>query len=251
MSHRSIVPSPGLLDSAEAWGERGVHAAWLPVLAPLRERLTALGAALEARAHDGERLLPPEPRVWRALGMAPEAVKVLIVGQDPYPTPGHAVGLSFSTEATVRPLPRSLANIYEELRADVGLTPPSHGDLSAWEEQGVLLLNRTLTVAAGEAGSHARLGWGAVTDAVVAHLGARPGAPVAILWGKHAQELTPLLGDHPIIATAHPSPLSARRGFFGSRPFTRANEALAALGVDPVDWRLPAFGDDASSGTLF
>ncbi|MDR2255218.1 MAG: uracil-DNA glycosylase [Arthrobacter sp.] len=251
MNADSIVPPPPLLTSAEAWAARGVHPDWVPVLAPHAERLAALGAALTQEEHDGARLFPPAPHVWRALGTAPSAVKILIVGQDPYPTPGHAVGLAFSTDAAVRPVPRSLANLYAELDTDLGIAPMNHGDLGAWSEQGVMLLNRTLTVRAGEAGSHARLGWRAVTDAVVEHLGTRPGAPVAILWGKHAQELEPLLAGHPIIASAHPSPLSARRGFFGSRPFSRANEALAALGVPPVDWRLPVRGEHAPSGTLF
>lgn len=218
----------------------GIHPEWAPVLAPLAEQLEGLRSSLSRRQAEGEQLLPAPELVWRPLRVAPNQVKVLIVGQDPYPTPGHGVGLAFSTAPDVRPLPRSLVNIRTELVDDVGLSLPEHGDLSAWEAQGVMLMNRTLTVAAGQAGAHARLGWAAITDAVVRHLGSLPGAPVAILWGKHAQQLAPLLPGHPLIETVHPSPLSARKGFFGSRPFSRANEELRRLGLDPVDWSLPA-----------
>ena len=223
-----------------AWAEAGVHPDWFPVLTGLGERLELLGHHLKERVTSGEQILPPAPLVLRPLSLAPREVRVLVVGQDPYPTPGHGVGLSFATDRHVRPLPRSLINLRTELAEDLGLELPEHGDLSAWQERGVMLLNRTLTVAAGEAGSHAKLGWGAVTDAVVRHLGSLPGAPVAILWGRHAQQLAPLLAGHPVLSSAHPSPLSARRGFFGSRPFSRANDELRRLGLEPVDWSLPA-----------
>ena len=166
-------------------------------------------------------------------------VRVLIVGQDPYPTPGHAVGLSFSVAPQVRPIPRSLANIYRELGADLGCAPPSTGDLTPWAERGVLLLNRVLTVQPGLPGSHRGKGWEPVTEAAIHALVARGGPLVAILWGRDAQGLGPWLGDVPRISSAHPSPMSAERGFFGSRPFSRANAALVAQGADPVDWSLP------------
>lgn len=242
--------------TALAWEQAGVHPEWVRVLLSPDSGLDAawarLGDRLAERLEAGDRVLPAPELVLRALGPAPEAVKVLIVGQDPYPTPGHAIGLSFATDPSVRPLPRSLANLRSELQDDLGLPLPPHGDLSAWVSQGVMLLNRTLTVSAGEAGSHARLGWDTITDAVVRRLGAQQGPPVAILWGRHAQAVRPLLGTHPIIESAHPSPLSARRGFFGSRPFSRANEALATLGVGPVDWSLgDAAASDARPTTLF
>jgi len=248
LTHSDLLPRSGepadgpdgwLARCSAAWLAAGVHPEWVPVLASVGPALMRLGDTLASRGSAGELILPPAPRVLRALSLAPGRVRVLIVGQDPYPTPGHAVGLSFAAERHVRPLPRSLVNIRTELHDDTGVALPGHGDLSAWQERGVMLLNRSLTVAAGEAGAHAKLGWAAVTDAVVRHLGGREGAPVAILWGRHAQALEPLLAGHPIIASAHPSPLSARRGFFGSRPFSRANAALEALGLEPVDWSLP------------
>jgi uracil-DNA glycosylase len=172
----------------------------------------------------------------RAFGWPLSSVKVLVVGQDPYPTPGHAIGLSFACDAHVRPLPRSLANIYRELADDLGVPAPSTGDLSGWAQEGVLLLNRVLSVEAGAAGSHRRLGWEAVTDTAVRAVASRGLPLVAILWGRDAQSVAPLLGTTPVIASAHPSPLSASRGFFGSRPFSRANELLAAQGAEPVHW---------------
>jgi uracil-DNA glycosylase len=170
---------------------------------------------------------------------------VLIVGQDPYPTPGHPIGLSFAVDGHTRPIPRSLANIYKELEADLGLPARIHGDLSRWAEQGVLLLNRVLTVRAGAAGSHRGKGWEPITTAAIAALAGRrsaDGGPVplvAVLWGKDAENVRPLLGNAHVLASAHPSPLSASRGFFGSRPFSQANETLRSLGSEPVDWELP------------
>ena len=165
-------------------------------------------------------------------------VRVLIVGQDPYPTPGHSVGLAFSVARDVRPLPRSLNNIYAELETDLGIPAAQHGDLTAWFTQGVLSLNRVLTVQPGVPGSHRRKGWESVTAAAISALVARGGPLVAILWGRDAQSVLPLLGDVPAICSPHPSPLSARYGFFGSRPFSRANAALQEQGVDPIDWRI-------------
>jgi uracil-DNA glycosylase len=162
------------------------------------------------------------------------------VGQDPYPTPGHPIGLSFAVAPDVRPLPRSLQNIYRELVDDLGVARPTSGDLTPWTERGVMLLNRVLTVQAGNPGSHRGKGWEAFTECAIRGLVDRPDAPlVAILWGRDAQSLQPMLEDTPFIASAHPSPMSADRGFFGSRPFSRANELLEELGDDPVDWALP------------
>jgi uracil-DNA glycosylase len=164
---------------------------------------------------------------------------VLIVGQDPYPTPGHPVGLSFSVDPQVRPLPRSLSNIFRELVDDVGVPPPSSGDLSPWVSRGVLLLNRVLTVSPGKPGSHRGKGWEDVTAHAISALVQRDQPLVAILWGRDAQTLTPLLGNTQIVASVHPSPLSAHGGFFGSKPFSRVNEHLKSLGAQPIDWTLP------------
>jgi uracil-DNA glycosylase len=164
---------------------------------------------------------------------------VLVVGQDPYPTPGHPIGLSFAVERHVRPLPASLRNIYTELASDLGVTPPAHGDLTAWSERGVMLLNRSLTVRPGAPASHAGKGWEDVTACAIAALGQRGGPLVAVLWGRHAQSLKPMLGRVPYVESAHPSPLSAHRGFFGSRPFSRVDELLVAQGGEPMDWSLP------------
>ncbi|MBF4993445.1 uracil-DNA glycosylase [Arthrobacter gandavensis] len=218
---------------------------WADLLAPEAGRIHRIGDELQRRIDAGEHILPPPGRILRAFTQPAEQVKVLIIGQDPYPTPGHAVGLSFSVDPAVRPLPRSLVNIYKELQADLGIEPALHGDLSAWTTQGVLLLNRALSVTAGQANSHRKLGWEPVTELAVRALAARrrpdgsPAPLVAILWGRQAQSLAPLLGELPRIESAHPSPLSASRGFFGSRPFSRANELLVQQGATPVDWRLP------------
>jgi uracil-DNA glycosylase len=179
--------------------------------------------------------------VLRAFSFPFEAVRVLIVGQDPYPTPGHAVGLSFSVAPDVRPLPRSLANIFNEYRADLGYPQPANGDLSPWAQRGVMLLNRVLTVRPGTPASHRGKGWEAVTECAIRALVAREQPMVAILWGRDAATLRPIFGGENCVSieSAHPSPLSASRGFFGSRPFSRANELLAGMGAEPVDWRLP------------
>ncbi|MBV1778831.1 uracil-DNA glycosylase [Paeniglutamicibacter sp. ABSL32-1] len=216
-----------------------VAADWAEALAPVEGNMVSLARELERRRSSGERILPAPPDILRAFSRPLSEARVLIMGQDPYPTPGHSMGLSFSALPQVRPLPRSLKNIYLELHEDTGAPIPAHGDLSAWADQGVVLLNRVLTVGAGAAGSHRKLGWEAVTDAAMSALAARGGPLAAILWGKDAQALAPALGPIPIIASAHPSPLSARHGFFGSRPFTRANELLVAAGGAPIDWALP------------
>lgn len=217
-----------------------VDPAWAEALAPVAPDLAALGDRLRAEVAAGRSYLPTGDRVLRAFQRPLSGVRVLIVGQDPYPTPGHPIGLSFAVDAHVRPLPRSLANIYRELEADLGVPPAPHGDLSAWSDQGVMLLNRVLTVSPGRPASHRGWGWERVTEHAIGALVDRGGPLVAILWGKDAANLRPLLGQTPIIESPHPSPLSASRGFFGSRPFSRANELLARQGADPVDWALPA-----------
>lgn len=216
-----------------------VAADWATALAPVEPLVHAAGAFLRAEVAAGHGYLPAGPDVLRAFTRPLADVRVLVVGQDPYPTPGHAMGLSFSVQPHVRPLPRSLANVVTELQADLGVPAPSTGDLSPWADRGVMLLNRVLTVRPGEPGSHRGRGWEAVTDRAIAALVERGGPLVAVLWGRDAQSLRPALGDVPVVASAHPSPLSARRGFFGSRPFSRVNELLVAQGADPVDWTLP------------
>jgi uracil-DNA glycosylase len=217
-----------------------VDPGWATALEPVADRIAAMGDFLRGEVAAGRRYLPAGPNVLRAFTSPFDRARVLIVGQDPYPTPGHPIGLSFAVESDVRPIPRSLANIYRELHDDLGIPPVAHGDLTGWADQGVLLLNRVLTVQAGSSGSHRGKGWEEVTQAAIEALVARGTPLVAILWGRDAGTLRPLLGDTPVIASAHPSPLSASSGFFGSKPFSRANELLIAAGADPIDWRLPA-----------
>lgn len=212
---------------------------WATALAPVEERLAELGRFLRAEQAAGRGYLPAGPHILRAFEHPLADVRVLVVGQDPYPTPGHAVGLSFSVAPGVRPLPPSLRNIFAEYTADLGHPPPATGDLSPWADRGVLLLNRALTVGPGRPNSHQNRGWEAVTEQAIRALAARGGPLVAILWGRNARNLKPLLGGVPCIESAHPSPLSASSGFFGSRPFSRANALLAQQGAKPIDWRLP------------
>jgi uracil-DNA glycosylase len=216
-----------------------VHPQWARALEPARGHLEAVTGFLAAESAAGRRALPAEPMVLRAFRQPLDDVRVLIVGQDPYPTPGHAIGLSFAVDADVRPLPRSLANVFTELESDLGLPRPSTGDLTPWSRRGVLLLNRVLTVQEGLPASHRGRGWEPVTETAIAALAARGRPLVAVLWGRDAQTLSPVLGHWPQISSAHPSPLSARRGFLGSRPFSRVNDALVSEGVPPVDWSLP------------
>jgi uracil-DNA glycosylase len=213
---------------------------WARALAPVADRITAMGGFLRTEVDAGHGYLPDAPHVLRAFDYPFDDVRVLIMGQDPYPTPGHPIGLSFAVDPAVRPVPRSLQNIYRELRDDLGVAVPAHGDLTPWAQNGVLLLNRVLTVRPGFTGSHRGKGWEAVTEAAIRALVARDAPLVAILWGKDAESLRPLLGATPSIVSAHPSPLSARRGFFGSRPFSRANSLLEELGAAPIDWNLGA-----------
>ena len=212
---------------------------WAEALAPVEEDITRMGVFLRAEIAAGRGYLPAGDHVLRAFQRPLADVKVLIVGQDPYPTPGHPVGLSFSVAPDVRPLPPSLVNIFRELVDDVGVPTPSGGDLSPWADAGVLLLNRSLTVGPGRANSHRGKGWEAVTERAIRALVARGGPLAAILWGRDAQSLKDTLGPVPSVESAHPSPLSAYRGFFGSRPFSRANQLLEGQGGTPVDWTLP------------
>lgn len=219
--------------------ERGlIDPGWADALAPVAPDIAALGDRLRAEVEAGRHYLPAGELVLHAFERPLADVRVLIVGQDPYPTLGHPIGLSFAAGRHVRPLPRSLANIYRELETDLGIAPAAHGDLSAWSDQGVMLLNRVLTVAPGAPASHRGWGWEKVTEHAIRELVARDQPLVAILWGKDAAGLRPLLGATPIVETPHPSPLSAQRGFFGSRPFSRTNDLLAEQGARAVDWRV-------------
>ncbi|MFC0602846.1 uracil-DNA glycosylase [Streptomyces palmae] len=216
-----------------------VEAGWAEALAPVAERIAAMGDFLRAEIAAGRTYLPAGGHVLRAFQQPFHEVRVLIVGQDPYPTPGHAVGLSFSVAPEVRPLPGSLENIYREMHTDLGHPRPANGDLTPWTQQGVLLLNRALTTAPRKPAAHRGKGWEEVTEQAIRALVARGGPLVAILWGRDARNLRPLLGEVPSVESAHPSPMSADRGFFGSRPFSRANELLVRQGARPVEWRLP------------
>jgi uracil-DNA glycosylase len=216
-----------------------VEAGWAEALAPVADRIAAMGEFLRAEIAAGRTYLPAGNHVLRAFQQPLADVRVLIVGQDPYPTPGHPIGLCFSVAPDVRPLPKSLVNIFTEYCEDLGHPPPANGDLSPWTDNGVLLLNRALTVQPGAPNSHQGKGWEEVTEQAIKALAARGGPLVAILWGRNARNLRPLLDPVPCIESAHPSPLSARSGFFGSKPFSRANQLLEQQGAQPVDWKLP------------
>lgn len=220
--------------------ERGLVAPdWALALAPVEDSIVAMGQYLRAELAAGRAYLPAGDRIFHAFQRPLAKVRVLVVGQDPYPTVGHPIGLSFAVAREVRPLPGSLRNIYQELHTDLGITPPPHGDLTAWSDQGVMLLNRVLTVRPGASASHRGRGWEQVTDCAISALAARGGPCVAILWGRDAGTVKPALGPIPWVESAHPSPLSASRGFFGSRPFSRVNGLLDQQGAPPVDWRIP------------
>ena len=220
--------------------EKGLMAPdWGEALAPVDDQISAMGQFLRAEVAAGRGYLPRGDQVFRAFRRPLGDVRVLVVGQDPYPTPGHPIGLSFAVDAHVRPLPPSLANIYTELRSDLGIETPEHGDLTAWADQGVMLLNRTLTVQPRSSGSHHGLGWEPITQCAIEALARRGGPCVAILWGSHARKLAATLAPVPAVEAPHPSPLSAYRGFFGSRPFSQVNALLEQQGAEPVDWRLP------------
>jgi uracil-DNA glycosylase len=213
---------------------------WAEALAPVDERVTAMGRFLRDEIGAGRGYLPAGDDVFKAFRRPLADVRVLIVGQDPYPTPGHPIGLSFAVAPDVRPLPGSLRNLYQELSTDLGIPPAVHGDLTPWADRGVMLLNRVLTVRPGESASHRGRGWEDVTSCAIDALVRRGGPAAAILWGRDAQSLKPALGRIPWVESAHPSPLSASRGFFGSRPFSRVNRLLEDQGGGPVDWSLPA-----------
>ncbi|AMO60889.1 Uracil-DNA glycosylase [Mycolicibacterium phlei] len=219
-----------------------VDEGWAEALEPVADQVAKMGEFLREEIAAGNGYLPAGQNVLRAFTFPLEKVRVLIVGQDPYPTPGHAVGLSFSVAPDVRPLPRSLENIFKEYISDLNYPQPANGDLTPWAERGVMLLNRVLTVRPGSPASHRGKGWEAVTECAIRALVARRQPLVAVLWGRDAATLKPMLdGQHCVaIESPHPSPLSASRGFFGSRPFSRANELLEKMGAEPIDWRLPS-----------
>jgi uracil-DNA glycosylase len=213
-------------------------AAWQAFLGPeIVPLISDIGQELSKRSHT-ETILPAPHQVFRALETPPEQVRVIIVGQDPYPAPGHATGLAFSVPEGTWPLPPTLRNILRELGDDTGHPPPRHGNLRSWQRQGVLLLNRHLTTVSGHPCSHQRVGWGEFTRRIVSALAALTPPPVIILWGKQAAGLAPIVGAMPTISSPHPSPLSAARGFFGSAPFTQTNQYLRQMGREPIDWRL-------------
>lgn len=229
------------MTSLERLVDKGLVASdWAEALAPVDERIAAMGTFLREELAAGRPYLPAGDHILRAFQRPLADVRVLVVGQDPYPTPGHPIGLSFALAPDVRPLPGSLRNIYRELHDDLGLQPPEHGDLTAWSDRGVMLLNRVLTVRPGSPASHRGKGWEEVTQCAIEALVRRGGPLAAILWGRDAQSLRPMLGDVPAVESAHPSPLSASRGFFGSRPFSRVDQMLVARGGQPLDWSLPA-----------
>ncbi|WP_445445977.1 uracil-DNA glycosylase [Corynebacterium durum] len=215
-----------------------VEEGWATVLEPVADRIHSMGDFLREENASGRGYLPAGNDVLRAFTYPFDEVKVIIVGQDPYPTPGHAMGLSFSTAPGVRPLPRSLVNIFKEYSSDLGLPMPEDGDLTPWSEQGVALFNRVLSVQPGKAGSHRGRGWEEVTEHALRGLAGRGKPLVAILWGRDAQNTQKFLGDTACICSPHPSPLSAARGFFGSKPFSHANELLVQQGAEPVNWQL-------------
>ena len=211
-----------------------MHPTWQSAMPEAKAILDELEAKLEAR---DTRFLPPKQMVMRAFEMPLDEIRAVIVGQDPYPTVGHAIGLSFAVSADTKPLPRSLANILRELGDDLGKDVERNGDLSKWSQRGVFLINRHLTTDAADAGAHSDLGWATFTDMAIRVLNRKRGKSlVAILWGNQAQQLRPILCDAQVIASAHPSPLSARKGFFGSKPFSKTNEALLAVGESAIDW---------------
>lgn len=208
---------------------------WAQALAPVEDKIHAMGEFLRTEHAAGHRTFPTGQNIFRAFSRPMNEVKVLIVGQDPYPTPGNAMGLSFSVQRDM-PLPKSLINIYRELSDDLGIEPAQHGDLSSWSDEGIMLMNRVLSVREGAPGSHRNKGWEEVTECAIRALAARHKPLVGLLWGADARRTAPMLEPYPCVESAHPSPLSAHRGFFGSRPFSRVNTLLVEQGAEPVDW---------------
>ena len=204
-----------------------VHVSWQRLLEPLAPEIDRILAQLE-----DEITTPSRESIFRALELDLEKVKVVIFGQDPYPTPGNAMGMAFSIPPEISQIPASLRNIFQELESDLGVEKPASGDLSAWESSGVLLLNRVLTTRIGESAAHADVGWQRITDFIAKELGSR--GVVAILWGKSAQELSQYFEYQ--VSSAHPSPLSAYRGFFGSKPFSRTNQILERNSLPTISW---------------
>jgi uracil-DNA glycosylase len=213
-----------------------IAADWADALSDVEPQIRAMGDWLRAEVAAGRPYLPAGTNILRAFTLPLDKVRVLVVGQDPYPTPGHPVGLSFSVGPDVTPLPASLRNMYKELSDDLGMAPPATGDLTPWLDQGVLLLNRVLSVRPGEPGSHRGKGWEAITQRAIEVLAARRGPLVAVLWGRDARNLKPLLDGIDVVESAHPSPLSAHAGFFGSRPYSKVNAFLVAQGAAPIRW---------------
>lgn len=222
-------------------GQGLIHPSWVEPFNSAQESLDLVAEFIEQEFVTGRQVFPLQQNIMRAFKVPFEQVKVVIVGQDPYPTPGDAVGLSFSVAPERSQLPRSLKNIFKELQSDLDVEPPANGDLSQWVTQGVLLLNRVLTVRSGEAGSHRGIGWEQVTEQALRALNGREDKPlVAVLWGNDAIASKDFLSNAAVIESAHPSPLSASRGFFGSKPFSRVNRVLTELGQNPIRWSLPS-----------
>lgn len=239
MSHeteRARSPYSFRLDNLVATDQ--ISPDWADALIPVQQQLDQIADVLNRERAQGIDVLPDARHIFRAFRQPFHDVRVLIVGQDPYPTPGHPIGLAFACGDDVRPLPRSLNNIFTELSHDVGVLPALHGDLSEWSVQGVMLLNRVLTVRAGLAGSHRNIGWEQVTECAIEALVARGKPLVSVLWGKDAQTLAARLEGFPVVSSAHPSPLSAHRGFFGSTPFSRVNALLELQQQEPIQWQL-------------
>jgi uracil-DNA glycosylase len=217
-----------------------VEAGWAEALEPVADQIARMGDFLREQVKSGKKYLPAGDLVLRAFKQPFADVKVLIVGQDPYPTPGHPVGLAFSVAPSVKRLPGSLINIFREYSDDLAYPAPATGDLTPWAERGVLLLNRVLTVEPGKPGSHRGKGWEEVTEQAIRALAGRDKPLVAILWGRDARNTASFLGPKvPRIESAHPSPMSANSGFFGTHPFSRANKLLQQQNAEPVDWKLP------------
>lgn len=224
----------------EALADSGyIDPSWVEPLSPVQSVLDDIATKLYQELKQGNTYLPSSENIMSAFQLPFEKVRVLIVGQDPYPTPGDAVGLSFSISPNQAVLPRSLKNIFTELCSDIGCQQPASGDLSPWGAQGVMLLNRVLTVRSGEAGSHRKWGWEKVTEQAIRALDERATPLVAVLWGNDAATAKEFLPHSMVLESAHPSPLSASRGFFGSQPFSTVNQELMNMGQKPIIWELP------------
>ena len=227
------------LNLEELAASGSIDPSWVEPLYPVKGVLDEISQKLSREIEQGNQFFPKPESIMRAFQLPFHSVRVLILGQDPYPTPGDAVGLSFSVSPEKRVLPRSLKNIFTELSSDICCPQPASGDLTPWVSQGVMLLNRVLTVRSGQAGSHRKLGWEKVTEQAIRALAERKAPMVALLWGNDAATAKDFLSHSFVLESAHPSPLSASKGFFGSRPFSAANQALKELGQEPINWVLP------------